>query len=295
VSTAGSSAPARLSGLGASSAGGGSAQWYPGASSAGSTSAGSTFSYKPAANGPRVKRLHSSRKWIGTSGKRATTLTFVLSKRGKVIFVVEQVSPSCATVARFAVRGHKGLNRIRFASRIGREKLGAGTYRITAHTAAGQAVQRLIVVVIAGGAPTRSELAALRTANVCAATREFAGAGAGWTGASITGVSSGTNGSDEDGSFGTKAEQEAASAGGTTEPDTGGVLGSTPVEKTAQALRPALIALLLAAIVLLGLASLPRVAATDGRLNDVLARHRVEIAGVGAAALVGVVIAFLLG
>jgi hypothetical protein len=53
--------------------------------------------------------------------------------------------------------------------------------------------------------------------------------------------------------------------------------------------------LLAAAIILLGLASLPRVAVVDPRLNDILARHRVEIAGVGTAALVAAAIALLLG
>jgi len=208
-----------------------------------------------------------------------------------VIFTVDQVSPTCTTIARFAVRGHKGLNRIRFAARVGREKLSAGTYRITAHTPAGHPVQRVIVVVIAGGAPTRDELAALRTANVCPATREFAGTAFGSTILFDMGVIFDPNGSARV-SFSPQEEQPSAS--GATEPETGGVLGATPVEEAARALRPALIALLAAAIVLLGLASLPRVAASDGRLNDVLARHRVEIAGVGAAALMGVVIAFLL-
>jgi hypothetical protein len=46
---------------------------------------------------------------------------------------------------------------------------------------------------------------------------------------------------------------------------------------------------------LLGVASLPRVALPESRANQALARHRVGIAGLGAAAFVAVVIAFLLG
>ena len=72
------------------------------------------------------------------------------------------------------------------------------------------------------------------------------------------------------------------------------VLGSA-VERTARAVRPFLVALLAGAILLLGLASLPRVAVPDPRLNDVLARHRAEIATVGVVALVAVAVAFLLG
>jgi hypothetical protein len=71
----------------------------------------------------------------------------------------------------------------------------------------------------------------------------------------------------------------------------GSVLGVTvSVEKSARAVRPALVALLGAAIVLLGLASLPKVAMIDPRFNDLLARHRTEIAAFGAAALVTVAI-----
>lgn len=51
----------------------------------------------------------------------------------------------------------------------------------------------------------------------------------------------------------------------------------------------------LAAILLLRLASVPQVALADARVNDALARHQTESAGVGAAALVAVVIAFLIG
>jgi hypothetical protein len=72
-----------------------------------------------------------------------------------------------------------------------------------------------------------------------------------------------------------------------------GVLASA-VEKTAEAVRPLFVALLAAAILLLGVASLPQTAVAEPRVNDLLARHRLEIAGVGATALVGTVLAFLL-
>jgi hypothetical protein len=46
---------------------------------------------------------------------------------------------------------------------------------------------------------------------------------------------------------------------------------------------------------LLGVASLPSEAVPEARMHDLLARHRVELAGLGAAALVAVAVAFLLG
>jgi hypothetical protein len=73
-----------------------------------------------------------------------------------------------------------------------------------------------------------------------------------------------------------------------------GVLASS-VEKTARAIRPLLVALLALAILLLGVASLPREAVPELRMHYLLMRHRVELAGLGAAALVAVALAFLLG
>ena len=55
-----------------------------------------------------------------------------------------------------------------------------------------------------------------------------------------------------------------------------------------------LVALLALAIVLLGIASLPKLTFVDQRANELLARHRLEIAGLGAAAFIAVVISFLL-
>jgi hypothetical protein len=59
-------------------------------------------------------------------------------------------------------------------------------------------------------------------------------------------------------------------------------------------LRPALIALLAAAIVLLGLSSMPREAFSEPRLNNLLVRHRLEIAVLGTVAFVAVLVAFLI-
>jgi hypothetical protein len=70
------------------------------------------------------------------------------------------------------------------------------------------------------------------------------------------------------------------------------VLGSTAA-RAARAIRPILVALLGLAIVLLGIASLPRLAFVDRRVNDLLARHRLEVAAFGAAAFVAVLITLL--
>jgi hypothetical protein len=138
-------------------------------------------------------------------------------------------------------------------------------------------VQQVTVVVVDGGAPSGDAIAAARAANVCAAGSL---ASVSSTGAANTGSVS---------SPGAPNEQSAVGAN----THSGGVLGST-VEKAVRALSPLLVALLALAIVLLGVASLPRLAFVESRANELLARHRLEIAGGGAVALVAVAIAFLL-
>jgi hypothetical protein len=242
----------------------------------------------------RVKHFNSSRTWIGTSGpkrRRTTTLIFVLPRAARVVFTVTQVSPVCQAAGRFTVAGHAGLNRVRFAGRVGRRQLEPGTYRISARTRGGRLVQRVTLVIVDGGAPTRAELMAARASNVCAATRGVASAG-GATGASTT-----LEPEHVQRSFTPKEQPSASGPLDGARPSAhppGGVL-AVSIEKTARAIRPFLVALLALAILLLGVASLPRVAVPDPRVNDVLARHRVEIAGVGVAALAAAAVAFLLG
>jgi hypothetical protein len=280
TASAGGSVPVQFSALGATSSGRGS--------SPSSTSSSSSASSR-GPSGPQVKHFDSSRPWITTTGKNRTStiLSFVLKRPTRVIFTVEQLAPDCQTVGRFSVRGRAGLNRVRFSARVGRRQLAAGTYRITARTVNGRALQRVTIVVVDGGAPTKAELDALRASNVCSASSGVASTAS--TGASSTGGLSGF------GSFFTPKEQPSASAPKSSGGALGGVLGSATVEKTAKAIRPGLVALLAAAILLLGLGSLPRLALADARINDALARHRTEITIVGALALIAVIVTFLVG
>jgi len=211
----------------------------------------------------------------GPKRRRVTTLTFVLPRAARVMFVVKQLSPVCRIAAHFAVTGHAGRNRIRFPRRGSKLQLDSGTYRITARTRAGQVVQRVTIVVVEGGAPTRDQIIAARAANVCG----FA-ATSGSSGPSST---SNPAGSLQD--VQRSLTPGKPSASGPSE----GVLAST----VARAIRPVVVALLALAILLLAIASLPRPALSDSRANEILARHRTEIAGLGTAAFVAVVIVLL--
>jgi hypothetical protein len=278
----------------------GSAGSTQGVGSAGSTlgagSAGSPSSAPAAGPGSdptRVERFHSSRRWIATSGpkrRRVTVLTFVLPRAARVVFVVKQVSPICRVAGHFAVKGHAGRNRVRFPGRTSKLRLDPGTYRITARTRAGRVVQRVTIIVVDSGTPTRNQIIAARASNVCTAAGRLAAAAGGSTGASNT-----SNAAQEvQRSFTPAGKPSASGPIGGGNSHSGAVLGSS-VEKASRAVRPVLIALLALAIALLAIASLPRLAVPESRANELLARHRTEIAVLGAAAFVAVVITFLLG
>jgi hypothetical protein len=212
-------------------------------------------------------------------------LIFTLSRAATVVFTVRQVSPICRIAERFNVKGHTGRNRVPVPVGANRLQLKPGTYRISAWTRTGELIRRVTIVVVDGErAPSRDELAAARTLNVCAAATRFAAADIS-TGASNQPVQ-------RELTPGTTPSASGPDSG--TSSHSGAVLGTT-VEKAARAIRPLLVALLTLAILLLGVASLPRMAMPEARTGDLLARHRMEIAGLGAAAFVAVVIAFLLG
>jgi hypothetical protein len=194
------------------------------------------------------------------------------------VFTVNEVSPACVRIGRFTVAGHPGLNRVRFAGRVHGRPLGPGTYRISIRTASGAVLRRVTFVVVEGSAPSRAELRALRAANACRGS------------ATAPGSSSTTAGT---ANLPRPPAQGAAAGLAPPVPDVhSGVLASN-IEKTARAIQPLLIALLAASILLLGLASLPPGAVPQPRAHYALARHRVEIAALGAAALVASAIVLL--
>jgi len=176
-------------------------------------------------------------------------------------------------------RGHTSRTWIT-TSGTTRRPLEAGTYRVSGRTGSGRLVERVVVVVFDEPPRTAAELEAARSANVCPAPVAQAELGNGSTYAQLARRPS-------------TAGQPSASRP-LQKPDSlpGGVLGSTAA-KAARAVRPMLVALLAVAIVLLGIASLPKLAFVDRRANALLAQYRLEIAALGAAAFIAVVITFL--
>ena len=193
-----------------------------------------------------------------------------------MLFVIQQVAPSCRTVEQFTVRGRAGRNRIRFPAPASRLRLVPGTYRISAHTSGGLLVRRVTIVVVDHGTPSRDEIAAARAANVCPAASSIGGAG------TSSGVS---NASSLAGSSPSPLQDRA-------KPHPGAVLGAS-LARAARAIEPLLVGLLGLAIALLGIAALPRVATNGSPANAFLVRYRIAIAGLGATALTAAVIVLL--
>jgi hypothetical protein len=195
---------------------------------------------------------------------------------------VNQVSPACIGVGHFTVAGRKGLNRVHFAPVMHGRHLEPGTYRIAIRTVGGTVVRRVTIVVVDGSAPTPAELHALKTANTC----------------HDDGISAAASESSVDPTTPAqtlpKPKTAAAGLGPARAPNLHSGVLATSVEKAAHAIQPLLVALLALSIVLFGMASLPREAVPGARVHDVLARHRVELAALGAVALLAVAVVFLL-
>jgi hypothetical protein len=77
----------------------------------------------------RVSRTRFSMR--GPKAQRGTVIRFRLRKGGRVELVVRENSAPCSILGRKRVRGHEGMNRVRFDGRIRGKPLAAGRYTIT--------------------------------------------------------------------------------------------------------------------------------------------------------------------
>jgi hypothetical protein len=202
-------------------------------------------------------------------------IVFHLAKPGRVRVTFREVR--CGGTASLTLRGHRGLNRVRFTGRIGRHRLAPGTYRIRVRSH-GRTLLRKTLVVGDGLAS-------------CTVEREldailFAGA------TLFTGTPSSPGAhSDAD------AARAAAPAALTARPHHEGVLGATAarVLPDSRGARIALLAMLTLGILLLGLGALPEQMVPHTVAAAFLARERVIFAAGGLAVMTGVGVAYLMG
>ncbi len=153
---------------------------------------------------------------------------------------------------------------------------------------------RATVVVVEARAPSPAELALARRSNVCRS-------------AGVLGASS-TRGSFSAAGGGGHPRKQAQSTivrnqrGSGESPDDAAPSGSDHGRPIAEALssaagkaaNPVVIALLALAVLILGLAALPRAAVPDPRVTALVAEHRVALTTAGTAALAAAVVAMLL-
>jgi hypothetical protein len=64
--------------------------------------------------------------------RHAVTVRFMLRGPAKLTFVIQGPAPSCDTVRKLAVKGHRGINRLQISSRVGGRPLHEGIYRVVA-------------------------------------------------------------------------------------------------------------------------------------------------------------------
>ena len=219
-------------------------------------------------------------------------LVFRVGAKQRIVFTVTQVWPSCDVVGTFAVRTHRGTNRIPFRGELNGQPLEAGTYVIKGRTQRG-IVLRFVVLVVESGTPTPAQVAAARASNVCvssaAATSGLGfepGSGSAMLASSITGNPSDVARDQKtQGVASASAEEEGSPVPGVV----------SPAHLAKNARNPLVIAALVAAILLLGLAAAPSEAFSEPRLNDLLVRHRSDVAFAGGGVLVAAVIALLFG
>jgi hypothetical protein len=200
---------------------------------------------------------------------------FHLAKPGRVRVTFRELR--CGGTASLTLRGHRGLNRVRFTGRIGRHRLAPGTYRIRVRSH-GRTLLRKTLVVGDGLASCIVERAL--DAVVFAGATLFTG----------TPSSPGAH-SDAD------AARAAAPTALTARPHREGVLGATAarVLPDSRGARIALLAALALAVLLLGLGALPERMVPHTAAAAFLARERFLFAVCGLAVMTGVGVAYLMG
>jgi hypothetical protein len=186
----------------------------------------------------------------------------------------------------FVVHGHPGVNRVRFNGKLHGRQLAPGTYRIDARTRDGVRVLHVTLVIVGAGIPSAAELRADRQRNVCGGTL---GAQAALTSGGFMAVSRALHGPAK-----SSIVRHQNPSGTGPQGHRSSAAPFSPARVSQNATNPFVVAAFGFAVILLGLAALPQRAVPDPRLNDILVRHRAEVAMAGAGALAAAVLALAL-
>lgn len=149
-------------------------------------------------------------------------------------------------------------------------------------------------VLVRRSKPAASQLASDLHANACAAAEQALARFAGNAVASVFGSGSAGLGSGELVRNQNQGTPSGSTLGATSSPQPN-VGAFTPPSVSKNDKNMLGVAALAAALILLGLAALPRAAIPDPRLTDIIIRHRAEVAIAGAAALAAAIVALTFG
>jgi hypothetical protein len=227
-----------------------------------------------------------TRTWVRSGSRRsAAKIVFRLRRGGIVHFVLTQVAPRCRRVGTFAVRAHRGVNKVTLRGRLHGRPLPVGTYVLSA-TVRGRPLVG-VTVVVAASRPTARELAQARSRNACATVlvqRVFFST-------TIFRAPTGSHGPLP--ARVQKASGPAPFKAAGVAP--GNVLGAEFAKPASGSdlKRLFLFAACGLAIVLLGLAVLPATAVANPRLGMLVERRRIELALAGTGTLLGALLSYL--
>jgi hypothetical protein len=203
-------------------------------------------------------------------------LVFKLRHATRVRFTVVEVFPRCRVVGSFTVRGHRGVNRVRFNARVRGTRLPTGTYQIGLRTKTNRLL-RVTIAIFDTPVSSLSAVAAARKRNVCGSTTASP-----FPGSTLVPLI------------------EAGSPNATVSANTRthhvlGVDVTAPEDVVKQiGKNPLALAALGLAVLLLAVATLPQAATPGHRAADLLARERPALVLGGAVALAVAVIVLAL-
>lgn len=295
--TRGSSSLSAIAASGGAASGGGA---FAGGGYLGSApAAGSYAAAVPApqnVSSTQQAAAHATRTYITTSKRskrRPLVVKFRLAHRARVVFTVFELYPNCRRVTSFVVAGHRGVNRVKVRRKIAGKLLEPGTYRINARVAGGTPLFQLVLAVVKTR-PTAKQLAFERNRNACASpalalVTSSDGAAGALTATVLAPKTQQTQQKSE-----IVRQQNAIPVVGAKSEQPPSASAFSPTRISQNATNPFVILALVAAMVLLGLAALPRTAIPDARLTDTLVRHRLDLVLGGATALAAAAFALFL-
>lgn len=96
-----------------------------------------------------------------------TTLIFRLSRPAALRITIVRVYPSCKRLGSFTVRGHSGVNRVRFRGRLRGRALPEGGYRLIIRARGATRDAAAVPIVVARGKITKEQIRKARRTSVC--------------------------------------------------------------------------------------------------------------------------------